>query len=502
MNAMHWRQILHAAKTANMKRSLFFFLLSVGFPFLLYGQDIRSDSVLTVPELVEHVMRNHPTAVRAGLRPAQAEAELRSARGLFDPKAYGDWNHKSFDGKNYFRTGDFGLKAQTSIIGAQVKAGYKTASGIFLNPEANLPMEGQAFFGVEVPLVQGMFIDDQRAALRRAEIGQEIGAAERFQVLNDLAYQSILAYVDWAVAYQQREVARDALELIEERLEATRESFFQGANPGIDTLETFIQLQTQQLLLQDAQLALEQAGIQLSYFLWGVQTPGQPPQDLIPDGILDENTPITWTTPERIELGAEHPEILAKQGKLAQLEVDRRLATEMLKPQVNAAYTFLGDGLNFSGFPDSEQPLVNNLLMENFQWEIKASFPLFLRKERGKLEQVRVKALDTEREIDEKRRQIVNKVENYYRQWSLARRQQANYQRIVENYRRLVEAEREKFRLGESSVFLLNSRLQKLVEAQLKAVQLQGKQQKFFYACWWSAGQLHDLLGMEQYVTQ
>lgn len=480
-----------------------FFVFFLSITASLSGSAQMPDSVLTIPELVEHVMRNHPTAVRAGLRPAEAEAQLRSERGRFDPKLYGDWRHKSFDGKNYFRTGDFGLKAQTSVIGAQVKAGYKTATGDFLNSEGSLPADGQAFLGIEVPLLQGMFIDSDRAALRKAEIGMEVGVAERFAVLNNLAYQSILAYIDWAVAYQQREVARDAIELIEERLEVTRESFFNGAKPGIDTLETYIQLQNQQLLLQDAQLALEQAGIQLSYFLWGRQTPGQPPQDLIPDQVLDENTPITWTTPERIELGAEHPEILVKQGKLEQLEIDRRLATEMLKPQLNAAYTMLGDGFNFTGFPENaEQGAINNLLAENFTWEIKASFPLFLRKERGKLEKVRVKTLDTEREIDEKRQMIINKVENYYRQWNLARQQQANYQQVVQNYRALVEAEREKFRLGESSVFLLNSRLQKLVEAQLKAVELQGKQQKFFYASWWAAGQLHDLLGMEQYAPQ
>lgn len=469
----------------------------------LPGLAQRPDSVLTIRDLVAHVMRNHPTAVRAGLNPARAEAELRSERGRFDPKLYGDWTHKSFDGKNYFRTGDLGVKAQTALLGTQVKAGYKTATGDFLNSEGSLPADGQAFVGIEMPLLQGMFIDPDRAALRKAEIGMEVGAAERFTVLNDLAYQSILAYIDWAVAYQQREVARDAIALIEERLEVTRQSFFNGAKPGIDTLETYIQLQTQQLLLQDAQLALEQAGIQLSYFLWGRQTPGQPPLDLVPDAVLDENTPITWTTPERIELGADHPEILAKQGKLQQLNIDRRLAKEMLKPQLNASYTLLGDGFDFTGFPENaEQGAINNLLAENFTWQIKAAFPLFLRKERGKLEQARVKTLDTEREIDEKRRMIINKVENYYRQWELTRQQQANYQRIVANYRTLVEAEREKFRLGESSVFLLNSRLQKLVEAQLKAVGLQGKQQKFFYASWWAAGQLHELLGMEQYAPQ
>jgi outer membrane protein TolC len=475
--------------------------------FVLIGLSIQGgrgqspDSVLTIEELMKYVMRNHPTAVRASLPPAMAEAALRSARGSFDPKAYADWSRKSFDGKNYWRTGDFGLKSQTSIAGLQVKAGYQTASGQFLNPEGSLPTAGQAFLGVEVPLLQGLLIDQPRADLQKAQIGMEVSQNERRFLLNELAYQTILAYVDWAVAYDQREVARNALDLIAERLASTRESFFQGAMPGIDTLETYIQLQTQQILLQDAQLALEQASIGLSYFLWGTPPTGTLPVPFVPDDILATLPAIDWQNSVRLTIGQTHPELQMKIGKLEQLTIDERWAKEQLKPFLSAGYTLIGNGLDLAGFPeDGEQAFIDNLLTENYKWEIKASFPLFLRKERGKLEQVRVKMLDTERFIDEKQQQIVTKIENSYRQWELATQQIQQYEGVVANYQRLVEAERDKFRVGTSSVFLLNSRLQKLVEAQLKLVQLRGKQQKYYYSSWYAAGQLHDLLNLEDYV--
>ncbi len=459
------------------------------------------DSVLTIEELMKYVMRNHPTAVRASLPPAIAEAQLRTARGSFDPKAYGDWSRKSFDGKNYWRTGDFGLKSQTSVAGLQVKAGYQTASGQFLSSESTLPAAGQAFLGVEVPLLQGLMIDEPRAELQKAQIGLEVSQNERRFLLNELAYQTILAYVDWAVAYSQREVARNALELIDERLESTRESFYQGAMPGIDTLETYIQLQTQQLLLQDAQLALEQANIELSFFLWGTQPSGTLPVPYVPENILDNPPAIDWQSNVRLTIGQTHPELQMKIGKLEQLTIEERWAKEQLKPFLSAGYTLIGNGFDLAGFPqDGEQAFIDNLLTENYKWEIKASFPLFLRKERGKLEQVRVKMLDTERFIDEKQQMITTKIENSYRQWELATRQIQQYENVVANYQRLVEAERDKFRVGSSSVFLLNSRLQKLVEAQLKLVQLRGKQQKFYYSSWYAAGQLHDLLNLEDYT--
>ncbi|NND87649.1 MAG: transporter, partial [Flavobacteriaceae bacterium] len=46
---------------------------------------------------------------------------------------------------------------------------------------------------------------------------------------------------------------------------------------------------------------------------------------------------------------------------------------------------------------------------------------------------------------------------------------------IVEDSESLVAAEERKFGLGESSLFLINSREQKLIEAQLKANDLLGK---------------------------
>ena len=46
---------------------------------------------------------------------------------------------------------------------------------------------------------------------------------------------------------------------------------------------------------------------------------------------------------------------------------------------------------------------------------------------------------------------------------------------IVIDYQTLVAAEERKFQLGESSLFLVNSREQKLIEARLKANQLQVK---------------------------
>ena len=46
---------------------------------------------------------------------------------------------------------------------------------------------------------------------------------------------------------------------------------------------------------------------------------------------------------------------------------------------------------------------------------------------------------------------------------------------MVTDYERMLEAEELKFQLGESSLFLVNSRESKLIDGQLKAVSIQNK---------------------------
>ena len=60
------------------------------------------------------------------------------------------------------------------------------------------------------------------------------------------------------------------------------------------------------------------------------------------------------------------------------------------------------------------------------------------------------------------------------------------------NYQALLDAEIEKFNLGESSIFLLNSREQKLIDTQLKLTALRGKFFKSRIGLEWAAGQLGE----------
>jgi outer membrane protein TolC len=60
---------------------------------------------------------------------------------------------------------------------------------------------------------------------------------------------------------------------------------------------------------------------------------------------------------------------------------------------------------------------------------------------------------------------------------------------MVNNYEQLRNGEVQKFEAGESSIFLINSRETKLIEAQAKLIDLQGKYEKEKATLIWAAGQ-------------
>ncbi len=466
-------------------------LIIFGISGKAWPQRPDSARVFTQEEYFQWIMAYHPLVKQANLLTAEAQANLRMARGGFDPKLYADWQQKSFDGKNYFSIGEGGVKIPT-WFGLEVKSYFNTTDGVFLNPENTLPAAGQAVAGIKASLGQGLFIDERRAALQKAKILQQANETERLNAVNDVLLDAAIAYWDWVKAYNEMLAIEEALRLSRQRLEGIVASFEEGDKPAMDTLETFIQVQNWEFELNQARLQYQNAGLMLSNYLWlNDNTPIEITDQLRPMVLSELETqqplPVMDNFVQLLE--ATHPQLRYYQFKLNQLDIDRRLATEMLKPRLDVEYNLLGDGFNFNQKVNGDNGL-NNLLLQNYKWGLNFSFPLFLRKERGKLDLTKIKILDTDFTLQQKRLELTNKVRDAYNHWQNAQRQIALYQSVTENYRSLLEAEITRFAFGESSIFLINSREQKLIEAQLKLIKLQAEFHKNRNKVEWAAGRL------------
>jgi outer membrane protein TolC len=463
-------------------------------PLAVFAQeDCDTTRMFSQDEFFGWVLRYHPAAKQARLLDAETRAIERFARGAFDPILYAEWDQKSFDQKEYFAIGEGGVKIPT-WYGIELKGAYLVTDGLFLNPERNLPDVGQAVLGLKVPLARGLFIDERRAALEQAKIMAQANEAERMAILNNLMLSAASAFWDWTVAYNQALVQEQALELTRVRLEAIVESFIQGDLPAIDTLETIIQLQNIQASLLDARIAYRNAGLQLSNFLWDEDgIPLRITACLVPPELEELPVFLPALGPEALwqEASQAHPEIRRLEARLAHLDVSRRLAAEQLKPRLDVEYNFLGEGANFINGAASD-PGLAPLFAENYKWGLTFGFPLFLRRERGRLDLAKLQIMNTEFGLEQRRLDINNLIYAQFNELDNLRQQIGIAIANVRGYRDLLNAEIMKFDLGESSIFLINTREQQLIGSELKLAELRGKFFKSLIALEWAAGRLGE----------
>jgi outer membrane protein TolC len=397
------------------------------------------------------------------------------ARGGFEPKLAGDVDSKTFDGRNYYTSGDYALKVP-SWYGLEFKAGYKTLSGFNFNPADAIPAIGQGVVGVSASLLQNLIIDERRASLKKAALLRDLNAAERKNIQNELLYEAGKAYWEWVLDYNQIRVFEESVRLAEVRFEGVRQQYFLGDKTAFDTTEAKVLVQDRQFELTEAMLEYNNAGLRLSAFLWTdsgipleISDGTMPPkmEDFMSSSPADFNAEMDAS---RSQIKVSHPAIVALEYKIRQLEIDRKLKREKLKPQVDLSYNLLGHGINFGG---KDQYLFNN-----YSWGLHVNSPILFRKAKGEVELANIKVADTRLKQQQKTLELETKLFSFYNEYNTTVLQISTYNRVAENYSKLLNGENERFSIGESSIFLLNSRERKVIEARLKLNKLNTQLEK------------------------
>ncbi|HOP42733.1 MAG TPA: TolC family protein [Flavobacteriales bacterium] len=445
--------------------------------------------VLTRRAVLQLVLDNHPAARQADLRTDMGEALVRSARGGFDPRATVDYDRKDFDDKDYFDLLEAGLEVPT-WFGVELYGAYQQTGGQFLDPQNTTPENGLLKAGVSVPIGQGLFIDKRRAELRKSFAYQDMAEAERLELLNQVFYEALADHVEWVAAYKQVIVAREAVDLATMRFQAVRGSFIGGDVPAIDTLEAWLQVQDRQMRRQEAELGFRNASLSLSNHLWDEYLrPLEIARGVVPD-TLDLVPPADAPVLDTLLARAmeRHPKLLGVAAKVEQLDVDRQLRGEMLKPKLDLKYSLLGnagavtgDGADGDVFRGGDQ-----------QVGVGFEMPLLLRRERGELSLARLRLSDAELGLERERLRIRNTIGQRDNELATLNGQVELGQSMVSNYRRLLAGENSRFALGESSLFLLNRREVSLLDSRIKLVDLEAKRRKAGYTLDKDAGVLWE----------
>ncbi|MDX2191295.1 MAG: TolC family protein [Bacteroidota bacterium] len=463
----------------------FFIIGVIIFNTLFANAQSDTNNVFTLNDLYQSMMANHPVVKQALTLPIQARQEIRMARGTgFDPKFTSGYDEKRYNGTDYFTIWQNQLKIPT-WFGAEFKAGYDEAYGKYLNPERTVPNNGLSYLGISVAVGQGLFIDQRRATLRQSQLSQKINEAEKVKLINKILYQAAKDYWNWYFHYNKFKSLEIGYNFALERYEFVKKRVNIGEEAAIDSTEALILLQNRYVTYSQSQMELQNASLELSNHIWG---PSDTPLELTinakPETFNPKtNSEDTNTVQILIQYAKKnHPELLKFDFKIGQLNIEKKLAIENIKPIINLNYNLLGAGINAS----------NNISSGIYKDYYKTGFdvvvPLFLRKERAKLQVTKLKIKQTEFERSFTSRQISNEIMQFFNELKNSERLLSTQTKLIENYYILKEAEFNKFNNGESSLFLVNTRETNLIDARIKRAELEAKYEKSKAGLYWSAG--------------
>lgn len=422
---------------------------------------------LTYNEFLGYVKKYHPMVKSANLEVNSAQANLMMARGGFDPKIEIDFDKKQFKDKEYYSLLNSSFKIPT-WYGIEVKAGFDNSEGVFLNPQNTLPNQGLTSLGINIPLGQGLFINQRMADLRKAKIQIQLSQAERKLQAIEVLYNASVAYFNWKRNYSEVQLYATYLKNAQIRFEGVSSLIKNGDKPAIDSVEAGIIVRNRKLNLEDSQLKLAKAKLELSNFLWLENNVPLELQDtIIPEEKLENTIKETLKTNELLTetISIEnHPKINSLQSKLDILEVERKLKANSLLPKIDLGYHYL-----------SEPNYWNDTNFNNYKVGLNFSFPLFLRKERGGLQLAKFKIQDTQYSLELERVQLKNKINAQQTEINSLERQRKLIGDLVKDYGTMLSSEERLFSFGESSIFLINSRENNLVSSQLSALNLENR---------------------------
>ena len=442
------------------------FLAFLFFGFSATAQEIVSKE-FTYNEFLGYVKKYHPLVKNANLNIDAAQANLMMARGGFDPKIEVDFSQKQFKGQEYYSILNSSFKIPT-WYGIEIKAGFDNNEGVYSNPEHKTPNQGLTSLGISVPLGQGLFINQRMADVQKAKIQLQLSQAERkLQAINVL-YDASLAYFNWKKNYDEVQLYKKYNANAEIRFKGIQSLIQQGDKPAIDSVEAGIIVKNRMLSLEDSTLKLTKAKLELSNFLWLENNiPFEIADELIPETQLELTIQENLKTNDLLNSDfsiTNHPKINALQSKIDILNVEKRLKANMLLPKIDMGYSYL-----------SEPSYFNNYQFEDYKIGLDFYFPLFLRKERGSLKLAKYKVQETEFTLNLEKVELANKINAQKTEIKSLSKQKELIKGLVLDNITMLNSEERLFSFGESSLFLINTRENNVVSAQLSKIALENR---------------------------
>jgi outer membrane protein TolC len=440
---------------ANMKHLS---ILLLSFLFSLTNTKAVCNDTLYLRTFIENIYYNHPLIKKAELYSSISEAYDLKGKGALDAKLSSSYESKFFNDTDYFTIWQSETKIPT-ILPIDFSVGYENNQGEFLNAENSVPNNGLIYGTVNLSLIRGLIFDDQRYNIRFAELQGIKSEIERDLLARDIIIQAISSYLDWSLAYNYSQISSDYFDLIRVRHENIIQLYLNGDRPAVDTIESRLNLNTAEKTFLENSEKLIHKRQKLSLFIWNSE--GDPiritelvtPQSM--DFLLDELEEMSLL---ETFFSDSDPYVRKIANEIESTQLTNRLVREQLKPHLDLKYNTI---LNLG-----KEDLDFTLSSSDYKYGVTFQLPITNRKTRGEMDLNKAKIKQFDLDKTQYSESLILKYEALLQRRSILENIVTVMNEKITNSRLLYDAEVLKFDLGESSIFLLNQRERKLVEAQ------------------------------------
>jgi outer membrane protein TolC len=465
-----------------MQLKLFIFLLVYA---CFVGDAIGQNKTLSIDNTLDIVRKYHPVIKQSFLQNEMSKNELLATKSVFDPSFQMNTEEKTFDNKLYYRFNNTELKIPL-WYGIDIKAGTENNIGERVDP--SLTINNSAFVGVSLEPFRGIMVDKRNSIVKQAKNFVELTKNEQLLVVNDLLLETTSAYWNWVNAYYINSILIRSVQNNRQRYEVVKKSFFAGDRAAIDTTEALTQLQTIEIMQNQAALDLQKARLELSNYFWTANgMPYELDEEIVPLSNFELNK-INIIELGRLEELVDqairtHPKIKMTNNKSVILDIEKRLKTIELFPSLKLNYNALENNLSSisSNFNTSN----------NTKYGVTLTMPLFQRQARGELAKTKNKIDELDWNIKYITLEIENKVRGSFAEFYALKQQIKTNEGILNANKLLFDTENIKFQIGESSLFLINNRELKFIETEQKQIALIAKFYLSIYKNLWAMGSLN-----------
>ncbi|HMO19263.1 MAG TPA: TolC family protein [Oligoflexia bacterium] len=224
-------------------------------------------TVLTPGLVLENILENHPLISAAKENIEGQKGSFLASKGAFDRVMKGEYRSYVF-GKYSGDYADASIEQPFELFGSRLIAGARRGTGSFpiYDNYFETNNTGEIRTGLEVPILRNRSIDQRRAEIRKADIGQRVADLNLRLTKINLLRNGGSTFWEWVAAHQKLAVFEELLSVAQDRNNQFKKRTEAGDLAQFDQTDNERQVLQRETQLLEAKRKLVNAEYNLSLF--------------------------------------------------------------------------------------------------------------------------------------------------------------------------------------------------------------------------------------------